>query len=276
MPIASVVMANYKKGKMKMKLRLTTLVLIAMSIMNAHAVTKTITTNDFIVHYEDYTEKYAKASLKILNVVKTNAVKMRFTFPKKIEFNIVKSDKFLLYCRSDKPNLITWEFKSMKDFLAPQKSGYNNVYGICHEMGHVCMGNISSHSDWRTKDYDEGWANYFGSLMIENVDKNLGIKAWPDQHDYHKSRGLKAFLKNIKANTLTKEKDYYYCSLFWYNLSSRIGKNNISNFFYTINLSDINSSNCEIKFINLLKSYKLEADFIADFQKNKDYLLIMK
>lgn len=261
---------------MKLKLTLITLILLAMFNMNVHAVKKTITTNDFIVHYEENTEKYAKASLKILNVVKMNAVKMSFTFPKKIEFNIVKSDKFLLYIRSDKPNLITWEFKSMKDFLAPQKSGYNNVYGICHEMGHVCMGNITPHSDWMTKDYEEGWANYFGSLMIENIYKSLGIKAWPDEHDYHKSRGLKAFLKNIKTNTLTKKKDYYYCSLFWYNFSSQIGNKKVSNFFYTIKMSDINITNSDIKFISLLNQYKLDSNFIDNLMKNKDCLLITK
>jgi hypothetical protein len=260
-----------------MKLKSTIFILIAMSIMNVHAATKTITNKDFIVHYEEYTENYAKASLKILNIVKMNVVKMGFTFPKKIELHIVKSNKNLIYVRGDKPNLITWEFKSMHDFLAPQKSGYNNVYGLCHEMGHLCMGNITPlYYKWMTVDYGEGWANYFGSLMIEKVYKNLGVQAWPDQHDYHKSRGLQAFLKNIKANTLSKEKDYYYCSLFWYNLSSRIGKNNVHNFFYTIKMSDINITNSDIKFLSLLMQYKLDSNFIEDFKKNKDCLLITK
>jgi len=105
-----------------MKLTLTTLILTAMSIMNVHAVTKTITTKDFIVHYEDYTEKYAKASLKILNIAKANAVKLGFTLPKQIEFDIVKADKNRLSAsRSGK--LITYEFKSINDFLSPEKSG---------------------------------------------------------------------------------------------------------------------------------------------------------
>ncbi|HEY6913628.1 MAG TPA: hypothetical protein VI413_03045, partial [Paludibacter sp.] len=182
----------------------------------------------------------------------------------------------MLYVRRDNPNLITWEFKSVKDFLAPEKSGYNNVYGLCHEMGHVCMGNITPHYNWMTNDYSEGWANYFGSLMIEKVYKNLGVQAWPDQHDYLKSTGLQAFLKNIKTNTSSKAKDFWYCSLFWYNLSSRIGKNNVRNFFYTIQMSDINIRNSDIKFLSLLKQYKLDSDFIEDFQKNKDCLLVTK
>jgi hypothetical protein len=259
-----------------MKLTLTTLILIALSILNVHAVTKTITTNDFIIQYEECTKSYAKASLKILTVVKTNAVKMGFTFPKKIEFNIVKSDKNMLYVRTNNPNLITWEFKSLKDFLAPQKSGYNNVYGLCHEMGHVCMLNIIPDYTWMTKDYSEGWANYFGSLMIENVYTNLGVKAWPDQHDYHESRGLQAFLKNIKANTSENDKNFYYCSSFWFNLSTQIGNKNIINFFYTIKMSDINIKNSDIKFLNLLKQYKPDSNFIENFRKNKNRLIITK
>jgi len=260
-----------------MKLTLTIFILIAMSILNVHAVTKTITTDDFIVQYEDSTENYAKASLKILQVVKSNAIKMGFIFSNKIELHIVKSDKVMLFVRGDIPNLITWEFKSMTDFLSPEKSGgYNNVYGLCHEMGHLCMFNIlNGKNNWMTVDDSEGWANYFGSLMIENVYRDLGIKVWPDQHDYHASRGIQAFLKNINANTSSKEKGFYYCSLFWYNLSSRIGQNNVSNLFYTINLSDINISNSDIKFLDLLKANKFDKDIIADFQKNKRYLLVV-
>jgi len=257
-----------------MKLRITTLVLIAMTIMNVHAVTKTIITKDFIVQYEECTENYAKASINILKVVKMNAIKMGFTFSKKIELHIVKSDKMRLYVRGDNPYLITWEFKSMNDFLAPQKSGYNNVYGLCHEMGHVCMRNITPRYNWMTVDYGEGWANYFGSLMIENVYKNLGVKVWPDQHDYHKSRGLQAFLENIKNDKYKDAKDFYICSLFWYNFSSQIGKKNVCNFFYTIKMSDINIRNSDIKFFALLKQYKLNADFFTYFQKNKASLLI--
>ena len=256
-----------------MKITLTTLFLIAISFLNVHAEKKTITTNDFIVQYEESTENYAKASLKILQVVKSNALKMGFVFSKKIELHIVKSDKNRLYVRGDIPYLINWEFKSMNDFLSPQKSGYNNVYGLCHEMGHLCMFNITPGYNWMTNDYKEGWANYFGSLMIEDVYRNLGIKVWPDPHDYHASRGILSFMKSIKANTSSKEKGFYCCSLFWYNLSSRIGKNNMSNFFYTINLSEIDISNSENKFLDLLKAYKLDNVFIADFQKNKSLLL---
>jgi len=256
-----------------MKLTLITLVLIVITNMNVHAVKKTITTNDFIIQYEECTEKYAKASLKILKIVKSNAVKMGFPLSKKIELDIVKSNKCLLYVRVDNPNLITWEFKSMNDFRAPQKSGYNNVYGLCHEMGHVCMGNITPRYNWMTKDYEEGWANYFGCLMIEHVYKDLGEKAWPDKHDYYRFTGMSAFKTELKGKIFKDCPGFIYCSSFWYNLSLRIGKNNISNFLYTINLSDVNSFNCEIKFINILKSYKLDKIFIADFKRKKDYLL---
>jgi len=258
-----------------MRLKSTIFILIAMSMMNVHAVTKTITTKDFIVHYEDYTEKYAKASIKILTVVKTNASKMGFAFPKKIEFRIVKSNKTILYVKGDNPNLITWEFQSLNDFLAPQESKYNNVYALCHEMGHVCMGNITPHYYWMTRDYDEGWGNYFGSLMIENVYKQLGLKAWPNQHDYHKMSGIKAFIEKIQSDKYKKYPSFTYCSLFWYNLSERIGKNNICNFMVSLKACNINNTNCEAKFTETLKKYKLDSEFIQNFKKNKNYLLNM-
>jgi len=260
-----------------MKLTLTTFIMLALAIMNVHAVPKKITTNDFIVQYEEGTENYAKASIKILKVVKSNAIKMGFTFPGKIELHIVKSDKNMLYVRGDIPDLITWEFKSMNDFLAPMKSGYNNVYGLCHEMGHLCMSNIlNGNNNWMTRDCREGWANYFGSLMIEHVNNDIGVKVWPDQHDYHASRGMQSFLKSVNSNHSKKEKGFFYCSQFWYNLSSLIGHKNVCNFFYTINVIDINNSNSNSKFLDLLKTYNPGKDFIADFQKNKSYLIVEK
>ncbi len=256
-----------------MKLKSTIFIMIAMFIMNVHAVTKTITTKDFIVHYEDYTEKYAKASLKILTVVKTSAIKMGFSFPKKIELRIVKSNKTILYVRGDNPNLIMWEFQSLNDFLAPKESKHNNVYALCHEMGHVSMGNITPHYYWMTSDYDEGWGNYFGSLMIENVYKQLGLKAWPNQHDYQKSTGIKGFIKSLQSEKFKKHPSFTYCSLFWYNLSERIGKNNICNFVISLKTSNINNTNCEMKYVDILKMYKVDSKFIEDFKKNKNYLL---
>lgn len=257
-----------------MKLKLTTLIWIVLSIIiDVKATTKTITTKDFIVEYEGGTENYAKASLKILEVVKMNAVKMGFYFPQKVEFCIVKSNKNKLYVSADNPNRITYEIKSMNDLLSPEKSGYNNVYGLCHEMGHLCMFYILPRNTWMTKDCYEGWANYFGSLMIEHVYQNLGIKAWPDQHDYHKSRGIQAFLKGIKTNKSKEYNGFYYSSLFWYNLSTRIGKKNLCKFIVSLNISNINSSNCEKKFVDIFKMYNLDSGFIDEFKKNKNYLL---
>ena len=256
-----------------MKHKLTTLILIVISIINVHAATKTITTKNFVIQYDGSTENYAKASLKILEIVKKNAVKLGFYFPKKVELHIIKSDRHMLYVRGDNPNLITYEYKSIKDFLAPEKSGYHNVYGLCHEMGHVCMGNITPHYNWMTVDYSEGWANYFGCLMVENVYKSLGVEAWPNQHNYHKSRGLQAFLKGINDNKSKENIGFFYCSLFWYNLGKQIEKSNICNFMVSLKVSNINKADCEIKYLDLLKMYKLNSEFIENFRKNKNYLL---
>lgn len=233
---------------------------------------KTIVTDSFTVHYEDNAEKYAIASLKILEVSRNSIRNLGFYFPEMVTVRIQKSDRNRL--SAGPANIITWEYKSINDFLAPEKSGYNNVYGLCHEMGHLCLNyNMKQAPYCLTVDGRESWAYYMGSLIVDSVHTNLGGTAWPDRHNYYETTGMNSFRRVIKSKADIEQQGFIYCAEFWYELSQAIGISNMYMFFNTINVKDINITNCIMYFPDILRIYRLDNEFIDEFQKNKLYLI---
>lgn len=260
---------------LKMNHKLNFIILCAAISLNINAQLKSLKSQDFVIQYEECAEEYVTAGVKVLELVKRNALELGFELPRKIHFKVLKADRNRLYFDKKNPNSIIWEFASMNDFLAPEKSGFNNIYGLCHEMGHVCMFNITPHkNNWMTRDYREGWADYFGNMMIDSVHKTMGLDFWPDQHNYLEYAGMEYFKKRIESDTTRQNERFNYSSQFWYKLSNHIGLENVSSFFKSIKSGKVRNPDCERKFIAVLKPYDLDMDFISDFENNIDILLI--
>lgn len=259
-----------------MKHTIIILTILFFTSLGTNSQIKSLKIEDFNVLYEECAEEYVKASLKVLQLVKSNAISMGFVFPKKIDFIIIKSDKNRLFFDKENPNKITWQFVSLNDFLSPAKSGFNNIYGLCHEMGHICMFNITPHkNNWMTSDYREGWADYFGNLMVDSVYETLGFNFWPDSHNYLEFAGMKYFLARLESDTSDQNRKFNYCSLFWYKLSNQIGIVNISSYFKSLKAYNVRNPNCYAKFVKVMGHYNSEPDFLLDLERNKDALLIM-
>ncbi len=72
-----------------------------------------------------------------------------------------------------------------EDKLAkPSQSGVFNLYGMCHELGHMAMYRVLKDRDWMTADAAEGWAHYAGSVVTDLVFAGKGESLWPDPYDY--------------------------------------------------------------------------------------------
>lgn len=94
-----------------------------------------------------------------------------------------------------------------KDKLAqPRKSRVNNLYGLCHELGHVGMYRLLRDRDWMTGPAAEGWAHFAGSGVVDEVYKAEGEKLWPDPYDYRAdgTRRLAAQLKDAKPSDIAQ------------------------------------------------------------------------
>lgn len=66
----------------------------------------------------------------------------------------------------------------------PEKSGVFNLYGLCHELGHVAMYRVLKDREWLSSAGAEGWAHYAGSVVVDRVYEVEGEKLWPDPYDY--------------------------------------------------------------------------------------------
>jgi hypothetical protein len=223
----------------------------------------------FKVEYEKEAERYVLASLKILEFVKDEAIKNGFELKnKKLKFTVKKSNRTLLYF-DKKLKGIVWEYKSLNDFLPPKQSGKKNVYGLCHELGHIFMFNIiNNRNNWMTKEHNEAWADLFGNYMIDLLYQKKGIEIWPEPYDYTKNAGFKAMKERIeKQINNPKFKKFETACRYWYELNKIIGFDNFSSLFRMIDKEKVKNPNARIKYLEVLKRFKNDYDWNLWFKK---------
>jgi len=88
---------------------------------------------------------------------------------------------------------------SEKKLFAPENGGSYNIYGICHEMGHIAMYSRMSRVPGLPPGIGEGWAHYTGSVVTSHVFTTLGESVYPDPHNYHESGGMPRLLEQFRA-----------------------------------------------------------------------------
>lgn len=88
----------------------------------------------------------------------------------------------------------------------PEVSGVYNVYGLCHELGHIAMYRALKKRDWMTTAAAEGWAHFAGSAVVDRVYALKGEKLWCDPYDYRKdgTARLDAQLASRNADDVTR------------------------------------------------------------------------
>jgi hypothetical protein len=68
----------------------------------------------------------------------------------------------------------------------PSRSGVFNLYGLCHELGHIAMyRTIKPRPELSPSEATtEGWAQYAGSVVVDRVYEIKGQTLWYDPYDY--------------------------------------------------------------------------------------------
>ena len=75
---------------------------------------------------------------------------------------------------------------SAEKLARPDRSGVFNVYGICHELGHIAMYRVLIDRDWMSSPAAEGWAGFAGAVVVDEVFAARGEQLWCDPYDYGK------------------------------------------------------------------------------------------
>jgi hypothetical protein len=90
--------------------------------------------------------------------------------------------------------------------LPPAEGGANNIYGICHEMGHLVFPIDDPY-------YSEAWADYAAAYrIIPYVWERLGAGAWPQPYDYLANDGPADIRQRMENENRNPDylQDYYW------------------------------------------------------------------
>ncbi len=81
---------------------------------------------------------------------------------------------------------------------APATSGLHNVYGMCHEMGHMAIYRRMRTVSGMPDGIGEGWAHYFGCEITSHIYGVLGPEVYPEAHNYGESSGMPRLLAQFE------------------------------------------------------------------------------
>jgi hypothetical protein len=165
--------------------------------------TETLSGKHFRVSYPKSLQAYAKALLQIGDAAwEAYRELYNLTLPEPIELQIQlvpeKGEKFARLW-TDGQRFIFLEVGSEKPLFSPEKGGAHNVYGICHELGHIAIYSRISQTAGIPEGVAEGWAHYFGSVITSHLFEKLGAEVYPDPHNYHETSGLGRLLRQFET-----------------------------------------------------------------------------
>lgn len=127
-----------------------------------------------------------------------------------------------------------------QDKLAkPSQSGVFNLYGMCHELGHMAMYRTLKNRDWMTSAAAEGWAHYAGSVVVDHVYAAKGESLWPDRYDYRQdgTARLKKQLESKSPNDVGKGAEQ------WQKLGAILGAKGYAKLFAAWQTADVDVAN---------------------------------
>jgi hypothetical protein len=148
-------------------------------------------------------ERQARALAETLAAAREVYVdELGFDMPEVLRLSVICGVPTELF--NDGQDMIFLSLASMDALAPPAKSGVSNIYGMCHELGHIAMYRALKDRDWITNAAAEGWAHYIGSVVVDRVFAAKGESLWPEPYDYRKD-GTARLEKDLASNTPSEE-----------------------------------------------------------------------
>jgi hypothetical protein len=192
-----------------------------------------------VVSYTGIDKPYAEAIARIVSTARDAAVdKFAFDMPEtiRVEVNLDADGQVNLF--NDGADHIFLTIRSKDNLLKPATSGVYNVYGFCHEVGHMAMYRLIPDHSWLTGDGAESWAHYMGSRLVDVVYAKQGANLWPDRYDYIEdgTKRLDKQLSSAKAGSSSK------AAGLWKQLDGIVGDKKIAPIFRAWGQSKIDAA----------------------------------
>jgi len=153
-----------------------------------------------VVTYAGIDKSYAEAIARVVETAhSTAAEQFGFDMPKIIKVNVTADPQATVRLFNDGRNRFYLTIRSEQDLRKPAASGIFQLYGLCHEVGHLAMYRLTHGAPaWMTSDAAEGWAHYLGSRLVDAVYAKEGADLWPDRYDYRQD-GMKRLERQLAA-----------------------------------------------------------------------------
>jgi hypothetical protein len=143
---------------------------------------------------------YARAMLNVTSAARRiYADTLHCDVPETVQVDVTCDSSRRTALWNDGESQVFLVLRSTDDLAPPARSGYFQLYGLCHELGHMTM-----YRRIRVlglpAGIGEGWAHYAGSVVTDQVYAQLGQKAWPIPYDY-RADGLARLSKQAKGGS---------------------------------------------------------------------------
>lgn len=144
--------------------------------------------------------EHVRALSETLATARTVYLEWGFNMPDVVNLSIVCKEGAKTDLWTDGIDQLFLTIQSVNDLAPPAKSGTFNIYGMCHELGHIAMYRILKNRDWMADAAAEGWAHYIGSVVVDRVFAIKGESLWPEQYDY-RADGIARLQKDVASKS---------------------------------------------------------------------------
>jgi len=189
--------------KRKRNFVLLTLLLMASLAVREQETVKTLKGKHTVVEYPAQLERYAKAFSQIADAAWEAYMELyNLPIPEPITLQVrLVSERGGNFASlwTDGQRFIFLEVGSEKPLLSPTKGGAHNVYGICHELGHIAIYHRMSQVAGMPEGIAEGWTYYLASVITSHLFEKLGAQVYPDPHNFHETSGMVRLLRQLET-----------------------------------------------------------------------------
>jgi len=180
------------------------------------------------VKYARFEKQYAEAFGNILAEALKVYESYGFKMPEKVSLE-AEIDPASTALWTDGESQMFLHLKS-KQLLAPAtRTGVFNIYGMCHELGHIVMYRSMENLMGLPQGVPEGWAHYAGSVVVTEVAARLGKSIWPESYDVADVEGI-GRLKRVSAQVKPWDKldPTSRAALVFYRIETEYGRDKLA------------------------------------------------
>ena len=235
----------------------------------ARAAEERIQREHVVVLYEGISRQYAEAIGRTVSAARAIAAE-RFgsDMPETITVTVaVDAEQRRLF--NDGWDRISLTVTSEKDLLRPSTSGVFNLYGLCHEVGHLAMYRPIRDHSWLTSAAAEGWALYLGCRLVDAVYAQEGGDLWPDRYDY-RDDGMKRLEGGVAR---AKPGETLRAAGLWKSLAENLGDKGIAPLFAAWGKAEIDPADPSQAVARALAAVRRDERTAAWWKESKDMLL---